>query len=251
MSSPFFLYWWGGLNSRSATVFKNYTGVKKVAWGERGVVRIYDILHIWWGPFCFIKFKNHIEFFVSATETMPFRSAENINIWRSFLSVRTRVFFKWNIGPYRCERGRRTRGVIPSPPSVSRYVRPGNVKIIKHFSGMRKKFDRQIKMVVWNMSAYRKTNTAVCDLFFLRLLLYRPLFVIKPSFLVIFINDISPPPRVRYCETTGVNVSTNGIAARQSVCNVLVGTFTLQFFQTVHTGCSTTLYSIIKCMGFH
>jgi len=57
------------------------------------------------------------------------------------------------------------------------------------------------------MSAYRKTNTAVCDLFFLRLLLYRPLFVIKPSFLVIFINDISPPPRLRYCETTGVNVA--------------------------------------------
>lgn len=27
-----------------------------------------------------------------------------------------------------------------------------NAKIIKHFSGMRKKFDRQIKMVIWNMS---------------------------------------------------------------------------------------------------
>lgn len=83
------------------------------------------------------------------------------------------------------------------------------------------------------MSAYRKTNTAVCDLFFLRLLLYRPLFVIKPSFLVIFINDISPPPRLRYCETTGVNVARTELLARQSVCNVLVGTFTLQFFHPV------------------
>lgn len=27
-----------------------------------------------------------------------------------------------------------------------------NAKIIKHFSGMRKKFDRQIKMAIWNMS---------------------------------------------------------------------------------------------------
>lgn len=27
-----------------------------------------------------------------------------------------------------------------------------NAKIIKHFSGMRKKFDRQIKMAIWNMT---------------------------------------------------------------------------------------------------
>lgn len=47
------------------------------------------------------------------------------------------TFFKWNIGDI-------------DVPGLHSSI--WNAKIIKHFSGMRKKFDRQIKIAIWNMS---------------------------------------------------------------------------------------------------
>jgi hypothetical protein len=56
------------------------------------------------GSFCFIKFKNHIEF-LSATETMAVRREYKYMM----VGSRSDTFFKWNIGD------------IDVPAYISRY----------------------------------------------------------------------------------------------------------------------------------